>query len=627
MSPTMPDKKKPSPAPEGPEETVVKDGIEYEEVSHDDQVIGSAFKVSAGILLVLGAGAGGVWWWMNRPKEVVPVQVVKTEAPKVVSHEVQAPTVRFADVTARAGITFVHQNGAEGDKLLPETMGGGSAFLDQDSDGDVDVIFVNGCFWPESKRASERPTQAFYAGDGKGRFEERTAAVGLDATFYGMGAACADADDDGDLDVYFTAVGPNHYFANDGGRYAERDVGVAGASDSWSTCACFFDAEKDGDLDLYVGNYVKWSREIDYEMGFTLSGVGRAYGPPTNFEGAQPYFFRNEGGGRFTDVTNEAGLIVVNAATGVPAGKTLGVRACDPDVDGDLDLMVANDTVAKFYYRNEGGGAFKEMGMALGLAFDREGRATGAMGIDAGWYQNDDRVAFAIGNFANEMSSFYVSQGRADLWADEAIGVGIGAPTRKHLSFGSLFFDYDLDGRLDFLQANGHLESEISQVQASQTYEQPAQLFWNAGRAARRTFVEVTDASGDLLHPIVGRGAASADIDGDGDLDVLLTQSGARPLLLANEQDLGHHWLRLRLAAKGKNKDAIGARVEVHLAGEKQCQEVMPFRSYLSQVELPLTFGLGDAKAPEKVVVHWPDGSTQEFGALAGDALHTLEQK
>jgi hypothetical protein len=610
------------------ERVVVQDGVEYEEVSGDDRVIGRAFRVSLGVLLALATLGGGTYWWLNRPTVIAPVQVVQPQAPHALTHEVNAPAVRFTDVTAAAGIDFVHTNGAEGDKLLPETMGGGSAFLDHDDDGDADILFVNGSAWPESASGA-KATQALYANDGRGRFTNASAGSGLDATFYGMGAACADVDADGDTDVFFAAVGPNRFFENGGGRFAERDLGLAGGADSWSTCACFFDAERDGDLDLYVGNYVRWSRAIDIEIDFTLSGIGRAYGPPTTFQGAQPYYYRNDGAGGFVETAQAAGLHVLNSATGVPAGKALGVRACDADTDGDLDLMVANDTVANFYYRNLGTGAFEECGQKLGLAFDREGRATGAMGIDAAWFRNDGAIAFAIGNFANEMSSFYVSQGRADLWADEAIGAGIGAPTRKFLSFGALFLDYDLDGRLDFLQANGHLESEISQVQASQTYEQPAQLFWNAGNQAKRTFVEVdVKTLGDLTTPIVGRGCATADVDGDGDLDVLLTQCPGKPKLLRNDQALGHHWLRLELVGRGGNRDALGARVEVEVAGieGKLCQEVVPFRSYLSQNELPLTFGLGAATQADKVVVHWPDGAQQELVALAADRLHRIEQ-
>jgi len=608
------------------EDTVVRDGVEYEEASHDDAVIGRALKLSAGVLLAASAVGGGLWWWNTRPEEQTAVGKSEVDAPVAVTRDVVVPSVHFTDVTAQAGIPFVHQNGAEGEKLLPETMGGGSAFFDLEEDGDCDLLFVNGCYWPDSAKAANQPTQALYANDGKGRFTDVTAQGGLAVSFYGMGAATADADADGDTDLFFTTVGPNRYFAADGGTFTERDVGVAGGSDSWSSCATFFDADKDGDLDLYVGNYVKWSREIDQAIGFQLTGIGRAYGPPTTFEGTQPYFYRNDGRGSFQDETASAGFEVVNPATGVPVGKALGVRACDADVDGDLDLAVANDTVANFFYRNRGNGTFEERAKELGLAFDRDGRSTGAMGIDAGWFRNDDALAIAIGNFANEMSSFYVSQGRVDLWADEAIGSGIGAPTRKHLSFGALFLDYDLDGRVDFLQANGHLENEINQVQSSQHYEQPAQLFWNAGPGAKRTYVEVVEGAGDLARAIVGRGAASADIDGDGDLDLLLTQSGSKPALLRNDQALGHGWVQLRLTGKGPNRAAIGARVELYAGGVRQCQELIPYKSYLSQCELVLTFGLGQALKADRVVVHWPDGTRSELTDLAANRQHALVQ-
>jgi len=608
------------------EDTVVRDGVEYEEVSHDDAVIGKALKVSAGVLVAAGAVGGALWWLNTRPDEITEAQKSEVDAPVAVTRDVVAPAVHFTDVTAEAGLTFVHQNGAEGDKLLPETMGGGSAFFDLENDGDSDLLLVNGCYWPGSAKAANQPTQALYANDGKGRFTDVTAPSGLAVSFYGMGAAAADADADGDSDLFFTAVGPNHYFAAENGAFVARDVGVSGTSEAWSSCATFFDADKDGDLDLYVGNYVKWSREIDQAVGFQLTGIGRAYGPPTTFEGTQPYFYRNDGKGSFQDETAPAGFEVVNPATGVPVGKALGARACDADLDGDMDLAVANDTVANFFYRNAGNGTFEERAKELGLAFDRDGRSTGAMGIDAAWFRNDDALAIAIGNFANEMSSFYVSQGRADLWADEAIGSGIGAPTRKHLSFGALFLDYDLDGRVDFLQANGHLENEINQVQSSQHYEQPAQLFWNAGPDAKRTYVEVVEGAGDLGRPIVGRGASACDIDGDGDLDLLLTQSGGKPELLRNDQALGNSWLRLRLTGKGSNHAALGARVELHSGGVKQCQELVPFRSYLSQCELVLTFGLGKSDKAERIVVFWPDGTHSEWKDLAANREHALAQ-
>jgi hypothetical protein len=233
----------------------------------------------------------------------------------------------------------------------------------------------------------------------------------------------------------------------------------------------------------------------------------------------------------------------------------------------------------------------------------------------------------AIGNFANEMTSFYVSRGSLPVFTDEAMGEGIGAPSRVYLKFGLFFFDFDLDGRLDLLEANGHLESEIAQVQASQTYRQPAQLFWNAGPESRSAFVEVPrERLGDLARPIVGRGATYADIDGDGDLDVLLTEVAGRPLLLRNDQRLGHHWLRVKLRGKPPNTEAIGAWVELAAGGVTQRRQVMPTRSYMSQVELPATFGLGAADRVDALSVTWPDGTVQSVGAVTVDRTVEVAQ-
>ena len=347
-------------------------------------------------------------------------------------------------------------------------------------------------------------------------------------------------------------------------------------------------------------------------MNYQLTGVGRAYGPPLNYQGTYSYLYRNEGNGTFTDVSEAAGIHVDNEATKTPAGKGLAVFPIDVDRDGATDLLIANDTVRKFLFHNKGDGTFEEVGEAWGLAYDRDGNATGAMGVDAAVYRNDGELGFVVGNFANEMTSLYVSQGDPTLFVDEAITEGIGAPTRRVLKFGMLFLDYDLDGRLDLLQANGHLEEAIDRVDPSQTYRQAAQLFWNAGPEAERTFTLVDAAStGDLARPIVGRGSAYADYDGDGDLDVLLLQVGGAPLLLRNDQRLGHHWLRVRLEGKEKEREAIGAWLELKAGGVTQRRQATPNRSYLSQSELPVTFGLGKADRVESLVVTWPDGSTQ----------------
>ncbi|MFO1497836.1 MAG: CRTAC1 family protein [Verrucomicrobiota bacterium] len=613
---------------------------EEELVHYDDQVIGRAFRWSAVALVLLALGAGAVIYWATRQPKAEAPKVTQLTAPVVrATAPASVPEVKFSDVTQAAGITFVHNNGAYGDKLLPETMGGGVAVFDYDNDGQQDLLFINSTEWPWHQTAGKEPARmGLFHNEGNGKFRDATAGSGLDISFYGMGVAAADYDNDGDADVFISGVGQNHLFRNNGnGTFTDvtAQAGVAGVPEQWSTSCAWVDYNRDGLLDLFVCNYIRWSKEIDMEVGYKLVGVGRAYGQPMNFEGAFPYLYRNEGQGRFTDVSKESGVQVKNPATGVPAAKSLGVAPVDIDRDGWIDLIVANDTVQNFVFHNQRDGTFKEIGALSGVAYDSNGQTRGAMGIDSACFRNDGALGVAIGNFANEMTALYVTQEAPaqrglPIFTDEAITEGIGPASRLLLKFGIFFFDYDLDGRLDVLTANGHLEEEISKIQQSQHYAQPAQLFWNAGPTQPGCFVSVSPAKAgpDLFKPIVGRGSAFGDFDNDGDLDVVLTQVGGAPLLLRNEQALKHHWIRLKLVGKRSNHDAIGAWVKVKSGDQVLSRQVMPTRSYLSQSELPLTFGLGTGMPIDEIEITWPTGEKQkvEPAQVKMDQFTTIEE-
>jgi hypothetical protein len=595
----------------------------------DDSVIGRAFRRSlVALVIIVGLGAGAFLALRKKP-EARPTKMTSITAPTAPTRTVpEVPVAKFTDITAAVGIKFAHYSGAYGDKLLPETMGGGVAFLDFDDDGDADLLFVNGTDWPWAPRKGEKPaTMALYRNDGKGHFEDVTAGSGLDASFYGMAPAVGDFDNDGLVDLFVTGVGGSRLFRNlGGGKFADvtKGAGVGGLPTDWSSCAAWFDYDNDGRLDLFVGHYVKWSREIDFEVGFKIDGTTRAYGQPMSFQGAFPALYHNDGSGKFTDVSAKSGVQIKNSNTGVPVAKTLGVAPVDLNNDGWMDLVVANDTVQNFVFTNAHDGTFREIGALSGVAFDANGQTRGAMGIDTARYRNDDTVGIGIGNFANEMTAMYVSQRDPCSFTDEAIQEGVGPASRLLLKFGLFFFDYDLDGRLDLLTSNGHLEEEIAKIQASQKYRQPAQLFWNHGTGF--SVVPPERAGSDLFKPIVGRGSAYADIDGDGDLDVALAQVNGPPLLLRNDQSLGHHFIRLKLVGTKSNRDAIGAWVKVRLGKETLSRQIMPTRSYFSQSELPVTIGLGKATQFDDLDITWPGSQKQKVTNAKLDALTVVEQ-
>jgi hypothetical protein len=570
---------------------------------------------------------------------------------------VAIPTVRFTDITEAAGIRFRHSNGAFGRKLLPETMGSGVAFLDYDHDGRQDLLLINSCPWPghEDPQAPV-PTMALYRNRSDGTFEDVTRAVGLDIPLYGMGVTVGDYDNDGWPDVFITAVGGNRLFHNEsngkgGRRFVDvtREAGVGGPG-GWpeareanflqheapitvSTSAAFLDYDGDGLLDLFVCNYLTWSPVIDGQHPNRIAGTEeRTYGSIRVFEGTQCLLYRNLGSGRFKDVSAEAG-IHVSDLEGRPVAKALGVVVWDVDDDGWPDILVANDTARNFLFHNvsdgQGGRHFKEIGLESGIAYVGSDARAG-MGIDWGEYR-PGRYALLVGNFAGEANSFQRLHNRRQMsFYDVASREGIADPSLSVLKFGLFFFDYDLDGRQDLLTCNGHLASEIERIQAGQKYEQPAQLFWNTGTKAGYVLVKPEQAGPDLFRPLVGRGCAYADINGDGFLDVVLTANGGPARLLRNERGTGNNWIRLVLEGNGidSNRSAIGAQVTVEAGDLVQHRTVVSGRSYLSQCELPLTFGLGRAQKVDRVTIQWPglNAGRQVAKNLAVNQVHVIRQ-
>lgn len=511
-------------------------------------------------------------------------------------------------------------------------MGGGCAILDYNNDGRPDILLVNSRPWSAEQAGTTRASTALYRNEGNWKFTDVSAEAGLDVELYGQGVAVGDFDNDGWCDVYLSAVGPNRLFRNEQGRFVDvtESAGVAGRTEDWSTSCGFLDYDRDGDLDLFVANYVRWSSDIDRAFRCTLDGSLRAYCRPKEFDGAFPYLFRNDGNGQFTDVSAETGVQVRNPDTNVPMAKSLGVVFVDADEDGWLDIVIANDTVQNFLFNNQQGKRFAEVGLERGLGVDNNGQARGAMGCDVGWFRNDETLAVVIGNFANEMTALYCSKGGRMLFTDDAIATGLGPPSRIWLKFGICFVDVDLDSRLDLLVANGHLENDIAKVQKSQQYQQPPQLYWNTG-AARGTELQKLDATQTgqaFAQPMVGRGATYADFDGDGDLDCLLTATGEAPRLLRNDQALGNHWLRVRLRGNGTsgNRDGYGALVTLVNSGGTQKRLVSTTRSYLSQTEAPVTFGLGKSPLVERLEIRWTDGQTQSLDVSEVDRELLIEQ-
>jgi hypothetical protein len=534
-------------------------------------------------------------------------------------------SIRFTDITAESGLDFIHETGAFGQKWMPETMGSGVAFLDYDVDGWPDLLLVNSTTWPGHERG-RRPTSRLYRNLGDGRFEDVTSATGLDLPLYGMGAVAADYDADGDPDLYLTAVGDNKLLRNDGGRFTDVTslTGTSGnrpggdAPPAWSTGAAWLDVDRDGWLDLFVCNYVQWTPDTD--LFTTLDGTNKSYATPHQYEGESCRLYRNESGerpargGGFRDVTDEVGLAN-------PDGKSLGVAVEDFNGDGWPDIAVSNDTYQNFLYLNDADGTFTDTALPAGVAFDEFGRARAGMGIDVADVTSSGRLSIAIGNFSNEPVSLYTQIGDG-VFQDLAGSARLTRSTLLPLTFGLLFADLDLDGYPDLLLGNGHIEPDINAVQQDVTFAQPPQFLQNDRRGQ---FVDVTgQVGGGFAQPIVARGIATADIDRDGDLDLVFSVNGGPVKLLRNDLPTDRaRWLRIRLVGEAPNRDAIGATVTLYAGQTAQRRMLRTGASYLSQSELnPVILGLGEHMAADSVVVRWPRGGLTRHGrAEAGSEL------
>jgi hypothetical protein len=523
---------------------------------------------------------------------------------------------RLTDVTSRAGIQFRHNSGAYGGKLLPETLGSGCAFLDYDRDGWQDILLINAMDWPGHKR--QRSTLRLYRNNRNGTFTDVTQSAGLDIEMYGMGVAVGDYNNDGFPDILITCVGQNRLFRNTGkGTFidATRASGLQGRQ-AFSTSALWFDYDRDGLLDLFVCNYVRWSPEHD--VFCSLDGKLKSYCTPEAYRGDTCWLFHNRGDGTFEDVTATSGVFDSSS-------KSLGVAMFDYDQDGWPDLLVANDTQPNKLYRNLGNGKFKDVAVEAGLAFSAEGKARAGMGVDVGDFENSGKPGIAITNFDNEMIGLYRAV-RPGVYDDISIPAGIGLPSRNTLGFGCGFSDVDLDGALDLAVANGHIDETVRNIRGNVGYAQPPQFFLNQGNGKFRDVA--AEAGGGFDQPKIGRGLAYGDFDRDGDLDILLTTNNGPAFLYRNDQLAGNRSIRFHLVGTKSNRDAIGATVRIFYSGQSQSRMVRGGSSYLSQSELPVTFGLGKRDKIERATIDWPSGRTEEFKDLGtGRAYECTETK
>ena len=528
-----------------------------------------------------------------------------TQPPSIEPPSALDTGLHFIDVTKQAGLEdFKHETGAEGDMLFPESMGSGCGFIDYDGDGWVDILVAGGGSWAADKNASINPVW-LYRNNGDGTFSLKTEEAGLgDLQAYSLGFAVADYDNDGDQDFYLTAVGENLLLRNEGGFFTEvgKQANVAGAQ-VWSSASIFFDADRDGWLDLYVGNYVEWSPETD--LFCTLDGTTKDYCTPQSYAGIPGRYYHNKGDGTFEDRTEELGFL---AAT----GKALGVIEMDANGDNWPDLVVANDTDPNQHFVNQGDGSFIDRGTISGLAYDESGKTRAGMGIDAGVVDSTGELTVFVGHFTQEMIGVWRHRGKG-VFVDRAAASRIGRPSLQTLTFGLFLFDADLDSNLDLFAANGHVNPGIEQISEVFTHAQPVHLFINRGNG---TFHDVAPQVGGVLQKeFLARGAAFADYDRDGDLDILISENGGGVHLWQNGMD-SDAFVRVRVEGVVSNRSGLGTRLVAYVNDTKKERRIVGGATYLSASEQVATFGLGTATQLDSLTVYWPSGQIEHLGPL-----------
>jgi hypothetical protein len=520
--------------------------------------------------------------------------------------------IQFTNVTAAAGIKFVHFKGNKGISINREEFGPGVCVADFDGDGWQDIYFVNG---RDLYDRGISVSNALYRNNGDGTFTDVTEKAGVPGTGYGLGCVWGDFNNDGFPDLFVTQYGRNVLYRNNGnGTFTDvtDKAGVAGTeSGAFHSGATFFDYDRDGWLDLYVGSYVTLGDKRYCQLGEMLSSCA-----PSEYRGSADALYHNNHDGTFTNVTAAAKIYQ-------PEGKNLSVAAADYDDDGWPDLFVANDGLNAYLYHNERNGTFKETGLASGMAVTGQGRIMAAMCISLGDYDNDGRLDLYISDFQRSSDHLWHNEGKG-FFDEVSEQSGVTRMTRDVLSFGGGFFDYDNDGWLDLFIANGHVYPEVEQATPGTHYRQINSLFHNEGNGR---FTDVGKASGNAFAtPYVGRGVAFADFDNDGFMDVVVANNGDVPLLMHNSGGNGNHFLNFRLTGTKSNPDAMGARIRVVAGTMSQIREIAGGGSYLSQSDLRANFGLGAAKRAEIVEVNWPSGQRQVFHNVEADKFYWIEE-